>query len=708
VLTKTILDLAGPNFVVEEKDRISTWTRGLLDLLKRPGLITTAKICAVVTLTRIFTLTWDHATVVRELTTPTLPTFITTCLQQFQGIPQIKTQAQSELVEYVLESFAHLLPRHPTVFRSFANQIRSLAFATLCNDPFHAETPAVVSSEAKAAASQLFVLLHQTAQKGGGAAEWERGMSELLSRTHATLDQVFRVVAEDWQSVAGVRSTVSSSEELPDEPQQATNEQNGFPGWEGLQSGLERVKSQLVLLEAYLSTPTGTSIKIPIGRIVDLLTRLLYVQAPRTKESLGTRFNPQVSREERDQLLAALPDLHVSTLETISTLLDRFDNISTPLCGHILDLLTWLFQAEYYDATLRISTYTCISQILPIIGPTLSKSAVKSLTKIVQACCRDLLPPREVTKASSEVINASLTNGAGKGGMNGAVSSTQSTASNGSLSLASRLPELHAAAHELLPVLYTNLPTHLIPKATRTEMDRTAILTQHTEALAASVLSPAPGRASLLPFLSAIAPGKAVTEAVLRPRMPVILQGKQDDASADAEMEVDAEEEDEDYDQEEERAAEENDDMYKPKVIDWAAVAAQPNTTAPVVAAPSFGSLTSTKAGATAQATSSSTKRTVSQAEGSYSTTETERKKPRIFDAEEVEEEERVLPRMNVTFVEDRPQVPLASARVEAESKEGTVVEEDNDDDDDDDGSDFEIPALVMKTDFEEDEEDEE
>jgi hypothetical protein len=128
----------------------------------------------------------------------------------------------------------------------------------------------------------------------------------------------------------------------------------------------------------------------------------------------------------------------------------------------------------------------------------------------------------------SEVINPQLTNNPKSGkGSNGAASSTNTLSA-----LVIALPGLYEAASDLLPILFSKLPADLVSKAARTKMDRTAILINHTDALAASVLNPAPQKASLLPFLSALAPESPVTEAILRPRMPVILGGKQEDTDS--------------------------------------------------------------------------------------------------------------------------------------------------------------------------------
>ena len=68
-------------------------------------------------------------------------------------------------------------------------------------------------------------------------------------------------------------------------------------------------------------------------------------------------------------------------------------------------------------------------------------------------------------------------------------------------------------------------------------MDRVAVLTKHLEALTASILNPAPRKATLLPLLAALSPASLVTEGLLRPRMPVIKIGNREEADTESEDE---------------------------------------------------------------------------------------------------------------------------------------------------------------------------
>ena len=55
------------------------WLRGLLTVLSRPDPVSSKRLC-LLTITRIFSLTEQYPTLIREITTPMLPAFLTVCI----------------------------------------------------------------------------------------------------------------------------------------------------------------------------------------------------------------------------------------------------------------------------------------------------------------------------------------------------------------------------------------------------------------------------------------------------------------------------------------------------------------------------------------------------------------------------------------------------------------------------------------------------
>jgi hypothetical protein len=231
-------------------------------------------------------------------------------------------------------------------------------------------------------------------------------------------------------------------------------------------------------------------------------------------------------------------------------------------------------------------------------------------------------------------------------------------------------------------------------------MDRTAILTNHTDALAASVLNPAPQKASLLPFLSALAPDNSVTEAILRPRMPVILCGKLEGA-ATVEVEDEDMEKEEDDDDGVEAADIEDEEQQRPSGSGWAtAITAETEKThvswnmGDTVKEQSHESRKTSDAGAQGGL---SIKRVANEETHSGF----HNKKARVGEDDPRAHNAAVF----VTEVESIEQTEEIQMRVATDvALAGAEAESD-----DEDESDFEIPPLVMRTDFDdEDEEDEE
>jgi pre-rRNA-processing protein RIX1 len=525
VLLKSTIELGGSELLLNDKERCLGWIRSLMGILGKPDPSST-KTMTVVTLTRIFILTREHQTLTRELTTPNLPVFITACLNHFQGDKFANKPLQRVLLEPVLETFTHLVPRHPTVFRSFLAKIRTLVLQILSHSDYDSdgEIANYVSKHLRDVAQKLLVQLHLSAQKSGSAEEWGVSVRALVTSIHTTADQVFRATIEDWESVCDVRSTLEAGQTLPDQPFQDEPDQYGFSEWTGLSSGSDRMISLLGLLTKYISTPGSASAPLRTGLIVDLLARLMYMRVPLDKATGASRANNQVGRAEREELWSVLPSIHVATIEVFVALIQRVDVASSACNTQLLDLLPWLFESERSNVFLRTAVYKAVGVVLASLGPSLPKSSVLSLETIIQACCSDVLPA--ITSKEIDSSKAHLQSGSksGQQGSNNAAATILSTTTV-SISKSMEFPGLRDAAYRLLPIFLGKLPAQYIPVPARTELDRVAVLTKHPEALAASVLNPSPHKPSLLPLIATLCPESVEVEGILRPRMPVIRTG---------------------------------------------------------------------------------------------------------------------------------------------------------------------------------------
>jgi hypothetical protein len=545
VLIKSTIEIGG----WETLQKSLPWVRGLLGILSKPDPPSAKKLC-IITLTRIFTLTRDFTTLVREITTPSLPTFIQTCLSIVSSKPP------NGLLQVILESFAQLLPRHPTVFRSYVKQLQHVLAPIIGTTPSsrlskeqHHSASAQGSSDVLESARQLFVQLPCCAPKGASADEWSTAYKRLLANIHQVADKVFRAVIEDWQPSQQTATSALNGHTLDADVCSLDEDAMGFPPWVGIYAGGERMVSLLRLLDTFLVNSTSNPVSVHIGPILDLITRLTSMSAPSTQHTV--RFNNQVTKDERESLWAIIPQIHISAMETLATLSKRFNQTLFPVDTVVLDQIVWVFRSERGDRNVRTACYIAVAEILRRSGSTMPKSSIEPLATLIRKCCDDLLP------LENGSIGAKGAQGQGQGkardpNQKQALTNADTflTSSSTSKDPTGNFLGLQQAAHDLLPVILSSVPPQHLPDSIRTRIDRTALLIKHKDAMAASVLNPPPSKkfgkpaASILPLLARSFPMEAEVEIMLRPRMPVIRVGKQ-------EMEIDDDEEDEEDEKDE-------------------------------------------------------------------------------------------------------------------------------------------------------------
>ncbi|KAK7520776.1 rRNA processing/ribosome biogenesis-domain-containing protein [Phyllosticta citriasiana] len=515
VLSKTAIELGG----WEMLQKCGPWVRGLLGILSKPDPPST-KVMAIVTLTRIFMLTRDYQTLVREITTPSLPPFITGCLNILAKSSRLEP-GTPQLLEAVLESFARLLPRHPTTFRPHLGKISQFLAEVVASASSTQATHLTTSG--LAAARRLFAQLPCCAAKGASKEEWEKSLLNVVSAAHQTANKVFRSVLEEWESVTGVQ--ISNTSNQTTDQVMTKKDTHGFPRWTGIHAGGVHLIGLLQLLEEFTTTSTAptTPVSYRIAHVMDLVTRVLSVTAPaaRGKQEGGMTFNDQIGKEERNDLWAILPQIHVAAISLAEAIMDRFGQAAIPLMEFLVERLVYLFQEEQLLPSIRAAVYSSLAQILPIVGHGLLALQVKSLNVVAQACCDDLLPRKKSNAAQSAPVVAK----------NGNKNVPQVTLNADSFLKAPQpamsqttVPRgLRDHASVLLPILLMQLPADSVDHLVRTRMDQVAVLTRHEEALVSSCLNDSVSNSpSLIPLLARLYPSKPEVEALLRPRLPVI------------------------------------------------------------------------------------------------------------------------------------------------------------------------------------------
>ena len=506
------------------------WVRGILSTLSRAGPTTLKKLC-IITLTRIFSLTRPHQTLLREITTPSLPPFVTACLNLVltSGSAGEKRlpKTDSPLLETILHAFQGLLPHHPTIFRPFSGQLIGLLTPLIAATPSSAAGsgfPLSVSSNVQALARSVFVLLPYTAPKNTSSEEWLKTIRATISSAHRCADHAFRAVIEDWEPADPTfrqhQTTIDVDLEVGDNDSEPLN----LPSWTGIYAGTERLSSLIQLLTAFIESHTSTTVPIPLGSIVDLANRISTVTLPTSRLTL--RNNPNISREEREGLYSQIPMLHLANLNLLQSITSTLAHGAVSISQDILEQSLYIFAAEDASTDIRAATYTLLSQILPLSGQTMSKKAVAPLLPVFETACNDLILG---STATPTVQKATKDSGASADSFIAKSSKVEQDFSSISLS------DTQHASVMLLSQALANLPTQHLPLPCRALIDRTAILTNSKPILLASVLNPAAHRhgksntksgSSCLPFLARKFSGDADVESFLRPRMPVLLGSK--------------------------------------------------------------------------------------------------------------------------------------------------------------------------------------
>lgn len=522
VLIKGVVEVGGWEVLQSSEP----WVRGLLSALSKPESVVTKEMC-IITLTKIYCMTHQYQTLVREITTPTLPTFVTTCLNLIPSkSPGKSADIPPFLTEVIFRSFTTLLPRHPTIYRPFVSQIR------VAIKPYLAPTLAdgFVSSSLRQGARCLNVALHQTVAKGAGGEEWSKALRELVKGVHLIADQVFRAVVEDWESVVGY---TSSPVDVNKEPSGSEKTPNELPNWTGITNGIERLVGLLGMLEEYFKSETSTPVALPLGSIIDMTTRLLSIVIPSPSQmdsgSSNSRLHPAIDREERDVLWSGLPGIYIATLRLINAIADRLQESFLSLAATLLDQLAWTFPSGKHDTAFRLVTYQVLSKVFLRGGQGVTRKQSSKLSKIIRSCCNDLLPdPKpENTGTPSDIVNSN-----GKRplyhNLNADTFLQRPSGPSHEISIENR--DIVIAASNILPLFLSHIPQQYLDVSLRALIERTAILTHNKDAMLASVLNPFVGKngklfSSILPHLTREFQEDQVVELLLRPRLPMIPSG---------------------------------------------------------------------------------------------------------------------------------------------------------------------------------------
>ena len=495
---------------------VASWTRSLITILEKHDPASTKKLC-IATLTRIFQLTHNHQSLVREITTPVLPAFISACLKV------LSSKDDWKLVSIVLQALVELIPHHPASFRPFVTQVKSFIL------PFIAATPSKIDRRASEqtrnvtevvanSSRRLYALLSTCAPKKTESEEWTKSLKLIVASVHTTADSVFRSLVEDRRSP--LMHSGNTAQLSNEKPSSVDPDPLGLPSWIGIEAGIERLKGLLRTLQAFIATAAYFAVAMPLGVILGVVTRILSLLAPIDLGQSSARANLDFGRGEREVLLHALPSIHEISVEILSCMTKRLGYGCASTYASTLQQCLLVLSVDSADPAVRAAVYKYVKNVIEHFGPSISLRSKEGLSHCISACCEDLLPSRpKKTEGPIEVQRTTV---------NGSSQIAAKASSSPSQSHGLRQSQAQIEAEKLLALSMTNLPDNLLAPSTRAQIDRTAILTHNEAITVASVLNPqstaenALPQGSILPMMATAFPKSTTTEAIIRPRMPII------------------------------------------------------------------------------------------------------------------------------------------------------------------------------------------
>lgn len=509
-LTAAILIKAYVEVAPIESTQWEAWARGLITCLTRPDPVAVKQVC-LTTITRIFVLCQKSQTLHREVVSPLLPSFLNNILVALKPSgTKYTSQTHEKLLSSALTCWDELLNHYSQTFRPFATRIKQICAGLLSDNVTHRYL--------RDRATEVLCSLHLCAPRATALADWNQTVAAVVDASHATSDLVFRAVIEDWRptSASVLDRTIKHDYKKP--PQLSQLDPAGLGPWHGLSAGVERAKTLLRWLRCTLRRRSQAS-ELPLGEIMSLVTRFIIITVPSANSQIRT--SSEVSRDEREELWASLPFLHIEVLRLCTTLTETLGLASVPIVNVLCQLTVDVYGAEGWNQSLRVECYRTIAQFIRINNNVLA--GLDSLASLIELCCQDLM--RSIEDHASGKLSGLVSSGSTRAIFTPAETSTKRL----SRTHIDKEQNVQRSAEDLMVAILRHCPASQIPHPLRNKLDRAAVLCHSEAAMMASVINPskhgsAPrAQPSLLPFLvqAEVERGLEV-ELLLRPRMPTV------------------------------------------------------------------------------------------------------------------------------------------------------------------------------------------
>lgn len=479
---------------------------------------------SILLVTRIFLLTHFDPVLVREITTPALPSFLTSCLQLSEKMSHKSQKEGTGIFLTVLQCFLELIPLHPTSFRPFLSQIRAmilpLVAPTLSDFPpgGRLQVPADVVRQS---ARRLFVLMSVSAPKNGMAEERARSLKDVVALAHNTADRVFRSVHED--SIPSQRAQVHdiAARHRPNFPDPRP-EALALPPLKHVEVGIERLEGLLQTVGSFLGTPSNAPFALSLGELMGLLQRVLSVLPPSQRQI--TRINQTVAPEECESLFARLPRVHIAAMHVCYLLFSRVTYDASAIFVPILSSVLGILLNQGAVPGIRQTSYVLITEILRLSGPSLTTEVSRELSACIRLCCHDLSPTAAVTQSRSKTQLTPAGARSDTDGLAGSVGDSFHTKYLSRGMYDARM--IQDSAARLLEYALTRTPNNALTRLTLQRIHETAVLSKRKKLMLASVsCMQMSTNVGILPYISRTFPDDVEVERFRRPQMPLINTG---------------------------------------------------------------------------------------------------------------------------------------------------------------------------------------
>lgn len=415
------------------KSNGAKWTKLLLKILETNEPLATKEV-AIKALSTIFAKTFGKQEFTRDITTPHISPFLKLLFKHAQITEEsvvikndssnsqeefiqlddsdeeddtlsfkkpseddslISLSSQSELLNTIVPAINQILKQQSTTFRPFSGRYLALISRIIS---LSYTNPSVIDPTLLKQTCQGYALLHYSAPKDSESLTWRLGAKHIVAHLHQTINSVSKsFVDEDFEIFADSENISKNTSGGVDTPLLALSPIKETSKSQLLAQTTDKLQVLFHLLLAFLSTPTKTAVKLPLGTIINLVDRSLSL-------SQFTSELPRVEKNHRELFVTLLDALHFEALNAIYKLVPLTQTMllchSETIMHHLevhLQPQPVLYESEdlFRDTTkVQLKVLQLATVFFPLLAP-ISKSKVPVVNKMVEEAiklvtsCRD-------------------------------------------------------------------------------------------------------------------------------------------------------------------------------------------------------------------------------------------------------------------------------------------------------------------------------